>query len=246
MKKLLLIALFGASFSANAAVTTYFGEDLGLGELTRLSSTPNANAAQASFLSSLINPGVENFEAFTDGTANPAVNFVGAGVTATLSGGAVISTVNGLTNGNGRYGISGDPDGNGSDSYYQTSNLLALTFSKPIAAFGFYGIDIGDFNGQVTVTTSGGLNQFFNVGNTLNGSGGSVLFWGLVSNTYTFTGITFGNTASGTDFFAFDNFTVGSLQQVKSPVPEPETYAMFLAGLGLMGYMARRRKENQA
>ncbi len=27
-------------------------------------------------------------------------------------------------------------------------------------------------------------------------------------------------------------------------VPEPETYAMFLAGLGLMGFMARRRSKN--
>jgi hypothetical protein len=27
-----------------------------------------------------------------------------------------------------------------------------------------------------------------------------------------------------------------------SAVPEPETYAMFLAGLGLMGFIARRRK----
>ena len=27
-------------------------------------------------------------------------------------------------------------------------------------------------------------------------------------------------------------------------VPEPETYAMLLAGLGLVGFMARRRKQN--
>lgn len=29
-----------------------------------------------------------------------------------------------------------------------------------------------------------------------------------------------------------------------SPVPEPETYAMFMVGLGLIGFMARRRKED--
>jgi probable HAF family extracellular repeat protein len=29
-----------------------------------------------------------------------------------------------------------------------------------------------------------------------------------------------------------------------TPVPEPETYAMFMAGLGLMGFIARRRRKN--
>ena len=31
-----------------------------------------------------------------------------------------------------------------------------------------------------------------------------------------------------------------------APVPEPETYALFMAGLGLMGFIARRRKNGQA
>ena len=31
-----------------------------------------------------------------------------------------------------------------------------------------------------------------------------------------------------------------------TPVPEPETYALFMAGLGLMGFIARRRKNDQA
>ena len=37
-----------------------------------------------------------------------------------------------------------------------------------------------------------------------------------------------------------------NLSFVLSPVPEPETYAMFMAGLGLMGFLARRRKQKEA
>jgi hypothetical protein len=36
--------------------------------------------------------------------------------------------------------------------------------------------------------------------------------------------------------------TVGSI----TAVPEPETYAMLLAGLGLLGFAARRRKQKEA
>ncbi len=243
IKKILSSALLAAaasmSVAANAAYTTYFGEDLGLGEAKFLNSRPNSNAANASFLSRLTNPGVANFENFADNTANPSINFGSAGITATLSGGSVASTANGTTNGVGRYGISGDPDGNGRDSYYETSSALTLTFSSPVGAFGFYGIDIGDFNGQVTVTTVGGLSKLFNVGNTLNGAGGGVLFWGLISDTATFTSISFGNTASGTDFFGFDNFTIGSLTQITpTTVPEPSTFILMLAAL----HFFRKRK----
>ena len=37
-----------------------------------------------------------------------------------------------------------------------------------------------------------------------------------------------------------------SLYQLTAAVPEPETYAMLLAGLGLVGFMARRRRAQQA
>lgn len=39
----------------------------------------------------------------------------------------------------------------------------------------------------------------------------------------------------------YDDFVVG-VKFVATPVPEPETYGMMLAGLGLMGFVARRRK----
>lgn len=33
------------------------------------------------------------------------------------------------------------------------------------------------------------------------------------------------------------------IEMVNPPIPEPETYALMLAGLGLVGFMARRRKQ---
>ena len=40
--------------------------------------------------------------------------------------------------------------------------------------------------------------------------------------------------------------TVLGYELIMGQVPEPETYAMFMAGLGLMGFIARRRKNGQA
>jgi len=59
-----------------AAPVTFFGEDLGLGEGTRRSSQPNADAARASFLGSLVGVGTETFESFAGGEAAPlAITF---------------------------------------------------------------------------------------------------------------------------------------------------------------------------
>ena len=57
---------------------------------------------------------------------------------------------------------------------------MRIDFDTAVAAFGFYGVDIGDFSGQVTVTTVNGGTNVYNVGNTVNGPGGSVLFWGVI------------------------------------------------------------------
>jgi len=61
------------------------------------------------------------------------------------------------------------------------------------------------------------------------------------TNTLTFNSLFNGITGVGADIGAhIDNISV--IQPSVAAIPEPETYAMFLAGLGLLGFAARRRQ----
>lgn len=183
--------------------------------------------------------GTEDFEGFTPGTTAPlSLTFTGAGGATLLGGGDIASVTPGTTNGVRRYATSGS-------NFWETGSTgFSIDFADPIAAFGFNGIDIGDFNGQVTVTTVGGVNQFYNVGNAISGPGGSVLFWGVIDTDDLFSSITFSNTNAGTDFFGFDDMTIGSLEQVR-PAPAPGPLALIALGWGLMG-LRRVFGKNQA
>lgn len=218
--------------------TIFFGEDTGLGESTRLASFPNAAAAQAAFLANLANAGVENFEGFADGTAAPlAVNFGAAG-TATLQGNGNIAEVITGTNGFGRYPISGT-------KYWESTDVFYIDFAQPQVAFGFYGIDVGDFNGQLTITYADGSSQTKVVPHTVGSPGGTVIYFGFIDTNNPFTSITFGNTAPGVDYFGFDDFTIGTREQVISkPVPAFTSVGIvILAGmLGVIAFVAIRRR----
>lgn len=236
-RQLMTTAVLLTSASAFAAPLTFFGFDQGPGESGRLNTYTNATAASNSFQSHLIGVGTETFESFSDGMNAPLnLTFPGAG-TATLSGsGASIDQVSGSgSNGVGRYAISGS-------KYVETGDKgFTITFADPVAAFGFWGVDIGDFGGDLIIQTT---NSTYTL-NTRNNRGGSVLFWGII-DTDLFTSVTFSNTAAGTDYFAFDNMTIGSLEQINpnpgGEVPEPTTMALAGAGLASLIAVARRRQ----
>jgi hypothetical protein len=92
---------------------------------------------------------------------------------------------------------------------------------------------------KLTLTSTGGLTQTFDSTNiTFASSTGNqaysqyVQFTGL--NGAKITSLSFNNVPA-IDAFESANYSI-------TPVPEPETYALLLAGLGVVGFVARRRR----
>lgn len=259
---LLLAAAAFFAGSAQAAYTTFFGEDPSNSDLNPLLETPNSDKARGSFLSKLINVGTETFEG-KDPVASDSLTLVfpGSTVTATLTGvnGGVTKVPTGTTD-KGRYSVpsssttnfwnaSAVPGAENSDSTF------TIAFDSAIAAFGFYGVDIGDFGGQLELLLFGKDGQ--QVGPPLTvpnkiGSGGSttgsVLYFGLIAQDPSdlFTSIRFRMTATtaDTDVFAFDNFTIAEPTQIAPPGNVPESGTLALAGAALLAAGAARRRRH--
>ncbi len=235
------IAMCAIAFSAApafAAPVIFFGEDVNNTGDPNAAPLTNATNAQTSFFANLTGVGIETFEGLATGTGSPiTLTFPGAG-TATLNGSGTVGSGN---DGGGRYPVSG------TQYYYAGTDDFTIDFSSGIAAFGFYGTDIGDFGGQLTLTLTGSNGvTVLTVPNTVGSSGstsGSNLYWGFYDTANTYTSISFGNNSGGQDVFGFDDFSVGALAQVTpTPTPEPASWAMMLGGFGLLGATMRSRR----
>ncbi len=120
-------------------------------------------------------------------------------------------------------------------------DTVTIDFSRPMIAFGanFDLAGPGGPGSNVSLRLVDGSVTTFSLANwLLNSEEGN--FSGVVS-VMPFTSVVLSEgTGCCQETFEMDNM------KFATPVPEPETYAMLLAGLGLMGFVARRRRKSAA
>jgi hypothetical protein len=250
--KSLVVIVIGVMFIAlgtggvvQAVPITFSGEDLSLDENIPLTIHPKADAARGAFLSLLSGAGTEDFESFTDGAGKGGslpIAFSGAG-TATLTDNSFFGGIKVLPPGTtnvGRFPTSGN-------KYWESGALedFTITFTDPIAAFGFFGTDIGDPSGSkqltLTLTDVNGNPTVLNVPHSFppDNLGGGVLYFAFLDSSNTYTQVKFSNDGGFLDSFGFDDFTIASAQVV----PEPNTFLLLGSGLLLFGGFAIWRQK---
>ncbi len=240
----LVLSARTAAAQCPAGGTCYFGTDE-TGSASSAATNVLSLAARNQFFTRLTGVGTETFDGIAVGTAVPLnLMFPGAGLATLVGGDGIVQS--GL-NGAGRYPVSGS-------NYLETTSATGgastfqINFANPVAAFGFYGSDIGDFGSQLSLVftlVGGGLTTWTLPYTT--GSGytpardGSLLYAGFLSNT-AFTSVAFNGTSSD-DIFGFDDMTIGSEGQVLPPTttPEPATFVLLGVGLAALTAVARRR-----
>lgn len=238
----LACTLFLAS-TACAAPLVFYGHDKGRGEDVRLTSTPNADAARAAFLGLVDNAVTEDFEHFEEYAGYMSGLSLDFGIHGDSTLGStdgnrslwVDAVALGSTNTKGRFAISGL-------NYLQvSSNYFQLSFANPISAFGFHGIDIGDFRGhfEIEVIDSDGALTAYTLEDTYRSRGGGVLFWGIINDRTPFSSIRFANSNAGTDWFGFDDMILASARAI--PVSEPGILGLLGLGVVMLGFMKRQK-----
>ena len=138
-------------------------------------------------------------------------------------------TFDGIGIANGTVAGGGSPHQTGRVDFLDSTDFVTIDYvvlePTTYTAFSSGGVQLAAFN-----ATGNTVNGTF----TFNGSGTLISYL-----TFSATG---GRSAISGLTYNYDGLTGGGNTDIPA-VPEPETYAMLLAGLGLMGAIARRRKQ---
>lgn len=177
--------------------------------------------SQSDFLAAVSAPGTDTYD---DLTIAPL------GLSVDRHAGAYGYTV---SSPNGMWGAGGPSDYWLSNTT-RTDTITFSNFSAGVNAFGgfFFGSDIaGQYvpSGDLLLTASDGTTLTYTLSGTTQNS-----FLGFVSDSG-LTSVALLSSPQG-------NYWPTANNLVLAAVPEPGTYGMFLAGLGFLGMMARRRR----
>ena len=233
----LLVMTIGSA-PAFANPVTFFGQDINTSFGSDTTTLANSNAAHNSFFSNLNGVQTQTFESYATNTTLPLVISFGSAGTATLSDPTNGSFIESGSDGAGRFPISGS-------QYLETGagSGFTITFSQPISAFGFYGTDIGDFGGVLSLALGGTNPDTLTVPSSTMGTptSGSALYFGFYDTSNTYSSISFNNTGSGgVDIFGFDDFTIGNATQI-APTVTPEPASLLLIGTGMTTLFGLRK-----
>lgn len=182
------------------------------------------------------------------GYANGSYNFtfgpasIPGGITFTRDPSTASNSGNGGVLGQGGYGL-GSNGSFGGDAVYAgldgAQGWIRFTLTAPVSSFGLY------------------VNYAPGVGDdpmiTARDSGGNVLeSWDLATsapvstpggfNEFAFRGISLDSASIATLELSGSYIIAAGTSNGLPPVPEPDTYALLLGGLGLLAWVARRRK----
>jgi PEP-CTERM motif len=178
--------------------------------------------------------------------ANATLSFSAAAAAGSVSGGPLTfnpGAINTVANAVGSViNVRTTPMGLSATDPYSVISLggsAVLSFGTPVTSFSFlWGSP--DAGNTLDISTSTGLEAYTGTQfKTLVGATGDGL--NSFSRVFTMTGST-GQTINSITFKSSNI----AFEVATAPIPEPETYALMLAGLGAVGFMARRRRSAQA
>lgn len=228
------IALIASSTAL--AATTYTGSDDGTGPGGPFA---NSSTAQALFLADAATFGAvvsDGFEAAPLGHTGSVALAAGASITSASPNfgdgfsGVSVTTFGGLFGFNTTVGGAkwfGFPD--------QGPATATISFGSATNSFGFWTTGVQtNFTSAITLTQIDGSQLVFSL--PINSNGGANFFG--VTDMIGFTSVTLTLNSTG-DAWGVDDF---SYNGVNGGVPEASTWMMLIAGFGLVGAAARRRK----